>query len=61
MAPIPEDITAFLAEPHDSREYRRALAVKLALLGYLYAAISEMLDVTLGLLARQRKPMRSME
>ena len=38
MVSIPADLTAFLAEKRDSREYRRALAVKLALLGYRYEA-----------------------
>jgi hypothetical protein len=33
MVSIPTDLTAFLAEKRDSREYRRALAVKFALLG----------------------------
>jgi putative transposase len=40
MVSIPADLTAFLAEKRDSREYRRALAVKLALQGYLYQTIS---------------------
>jgi putative transposase len=55
MAPIPADLTAFLAEKRDSREYRRALAVKLALQGYLYEAISEMLDVTPGFISQVKK------
>jgi putative transposase len=55
MAHIPEDLAAFLEEPHDSREYRRALAVKLALLGYLYASISEMLDVTPGFISQAKR------
>ena len=33
MAPIPADLTAFLAEQRDSRAYRRALAVKLVFQG----------------------------
>jgi hypothetical protein len=40
MPDIPDDLVAFLAEKRDSREYRRALAVKLALLGYTYAGLS---------------------
>jgi putative transposase len=55
MVSIPTDLTAFLAEKRDSREYRRALAVKLALLGYRYEAICEMLDVTLGFVSQAKK------
>jgi putative transposase len=55
MASIPEDLTAFLAEKRDSREYRRALAVKLALQGYLYETISDMLDVTHGFVSQSKK------
>jgi putative transposase len=55
MASIPADLTAFLAEKHDSREYRRGLAVKLALQGYLYQAICDMLDVTPGFISHAKK------
>src|SRR6476661_3310335 len=55
MVLIPADLTAFLAEKRDSREYRRALAVKLALQGYLYEAISDMLDVTPGFISQVKK------
>src|SRR6476661_7048667 len=55
MTLIPADLTAFLAEKRDSREYRRALAVKLALLGYRYEAICEMLDVTIGFVSQSKK------
>ena len=55
MASIPADLTAFLAEKRDSREYRRALAVKLALQGYLYETISDMLDVTPGFVSQSKK------
>jgi transposase len=55
MASIPAELTAFLAEKRDSREYRRALAVKLALQGYLYEAISTMLDVTPGFVSQSKK------
>lgn len=55
MISIPTDLTAFLAEERDSREYRRALAVKFALLGYRYVAICEMLDVTLGFVSQAKK------
>jgi putative transposase len=55
MVSIPADLAAFLAEKRDSREYRRALAVKLALLGYRYEAICEMLDVTIGFVSQSKK------
>ena len=55
MAAIPADLTAFLAEKRDSREYRRALAVKLALQGYLYEVISDMLDVTPGFVSQAKQ------
>ena len=55
MLPIPADLTAFLDEKRDSREYRRALAVKLALLGYRYESICEMLDVTIGFISHAKK------
>jgi putative transposase len=55
MASIPTDLTAFLAEKRDSREYRRGLAVKLAFQGYLYEAISDMLDVTPGFVSQWKK------
>jgi putative transposase len=55
MVSIPTDLTAFLAEKRDSREYRRALAVKLALQGYLYEVISDMLDVTPGFVSQAKQ------
>ena len=55
MSSIPADLTAFLAEKRDSREYRRALAVKLAFQGYLYDVISDMLDVTPGFVSHAKK------
>jgi transposase len=55
MPDIPDDLVAFLAEKRDSREYRRALAVKLALLGYTYDAISSMLDVSPGFISQVKK------
>lgn len=55
MTVIPDDLAAFLAEKRDSREYRRALAVKLTLLGYTYDAISAMLDVTPGFVSQAKK------
>lgn len=43
---VPVDLAAFLAAPRDSREYRRAMAVKLALQGMPYPQIATLLDVT---------------
>ena len=40
-----DDLDAFLGEKRDSREYKRAIAVKMALKGYAYAEIGELLDV----------------
>ncbi len=40
-----DDLDAFLAEKRDSREYRRAIAVKMALRGYIYEAICDILNV----------------
>lgn len=54
MASIPAALTTFLAEKRDSREYRRALAVKLVLQGYLYEAISDILDVTPGFVSQAK-------
>jgi putative transposase len=55
MASIPADLSAFLAHKRDSREYRRGLAVKLALQGYLYQTICDMLDVTPGFISQAKK------
>ena len=54
MAPVPDDLVAFLDAHCDSREYRRGLAVKLALQGYLYATISDMLQVTPGFVSQAK-------
>lgn len=51
---VPADLVAFLAEHRDSREYRRGLAVKLALQGYTYATIAELLDVSLGFVSEAK-------
>jgi putative transposase len=55
MSSIPADLATFLAQKRDSREYRRALAVKLALQGYAYEVISDMLDVTPGFVSQSKK------
>ena len=54
MASVPADLLAFLAEHRDSREYRRGLAVKLALQDYTYATIAELLDVSLGFISQAK-------
>ena len=55
MTSIPADLATFLAEKRDSREYRRALAVKLVLQGYLYQTICDMLDVTPGFVSQAKQ------
>lgn len=56
LAPrLPADLIAFLGEPRDSREYRRAMAVKLALLDMPYIQISAILDVTPGFVSQQKQ------
>ena len=52
---IPADLLAFLEQPRDSREYRRALAVKLALQELPYAQICAMLDVSPGFISQQKQ------
>ncbi len=60
MTPHMEELETFLAEKRDVREYRRALAVKMALKGYAYDAICDILSVTPVLSVNQRNHMRSM-
>lgn len=43
---VPSDLVAFLEAPRDSREYRRGMAVKLALQGIPYPQVAALLDVT---------------
>jgi putative transposase len=52
---IPADLLAFLEEPRDSREYRRALAVKLALQQLPYAQICALLDVSPGFVSQHKQ------
>ena len=52
---LPADLLAFLQEPRDSREYRRALAVKLALQQLPYAQICALLDVSPGFISQQKQ------
>jgi len=51
----PEDLAAFLHEPRDSREYRRAVAAKLAVQQVPYAQICMLLDVTPGFVSQQKQ------
>ena len=55
MASLPDDLIAFLREQRDVREYRRALAVKLALQGYTCETIADMLDVSPGFVSQAKK------
>jgi putative transposase len=55
MIPDIEALETFLAEKHDSREYRRALAVKMALKGYAYDVICDILSVTPGFISQSKK------
>ena len=55
MAPIPDDLAQFLNEPRDSREYRRALAVKMALQGYMVEFIADVLNVSPGFVSQVKK------
>ena len=50
-----DEIEAFLAEKRDSREYRRGIAVKMALKGYLYVVICDILDVSPGYISQWKK------
>ena len=55
MTPPLEELETFLAEKRDAREYRRALAVKLALKGYAYDVICDILTVTPGFVSQVKK------
>lgn len=46
MALVTDDLDAFLAQQRDGREVKRAIAVKMALKGYIYSAICAILNVT---------------
>ena len=50
-----EELEVFIAEKRDSREYRRALAVKMALQGYEYDVICDILSVTPGFISQSKK------
>lgn len=55
MTPPLDELEAFLAEKRDSREYRRGIAVKMALKGYLYDVICDILDVSPGYISQWKK------
>ena len=46
MAVSTDDLDVFLAQTRDGREVKRAIAVKMALSGYLYSAICEIVGGT---------------
>lgn len=48
-------LNEFLKEPHDSREFKRAFAVKLALLGYDYTFIAGMLCVDRSFISKWKR------
>ena len=50
-----EELETFLTEKRDAREYRRALAVKMALKGYAYDVICDILSVTPGFISQSKK------
>jgi putative transposase len=50
-----EKLEVFIAEKRDAREYRRALAVKMALKGYEYDVICDILSVTSGFISQSKK------
>jgi transposase len=55
MTIIPEDLVTFLNESRDAREYRRAIAVKLAIQGYLYEFIGDMLQVSPSFVSKAKQ------
>lgn len=55
MTIIPEDLNTFLNESRDAREYRRAIAVKLALQGYLYEFIADLLQVSPSFVSKAKQ------
>ena len=52
---VPVDLVTFLEAPRDSREYRRGMAVKLALQGIPYPQIAALLDVTPGFVCQVKQ------
>ena len=58
MMTIPDDLALFLDENRDSREYRRALAAKLALQVYMVEFIADMLNVSPSFVSKAKKRMK---
>ena len=52
MRPSLDELEAFLTEKRDYREYRRGIAVKMALKGYLYDVICDVLNVSPGYISQ---------
>jgi len=52
VRPSLDELEAFLTEKRDSREYRRGVAVKMALKGYLYEVICDVLNVSPGYISQ---------
>src|SRR5690242_7203398 len=50
-----DDLEAFLTEERDARVYKRAIAVKMALNGYLYDIICDILHVSPGFISQWKK------
>jgi putative transposase len=50
-----EDLINFINSNGDSREMKRALAVKLALQGYVYRAIENILNISQGYVSKWNK------
>jgi putative transposase len=50
-----DDLDVFLAEKRDSREFKRVVAVKMALKGYLYEAICDILNVQPSFVSEWKK------
>jgi putative transposase len=50
-----EELETFLTEKRDAREYRRVLAVKMALKGYAYDVLCDILSVTPGFISQSKK------
>ncbi len=53
--PIPADLAAFLDESRDAREYRRGMAVKLALQKMPHLQIAALLDVTTSFIGKMKR------
>ena len=50
-----QDLDTWIASHPDPREIKRALAVKLALSGWVYRAIAELLQISTGFISQWKK------